>query len=163
MRNIGLLAASACLLAACDSDTASYDSGDGSMTVETDDDGVTQGRITTDTGDRIDFTANDSEVELPFGFTIFPGGEVTQNASMTQGAGQGAMVGFTTEAPASDVIAHYRGEAETAGFEVSTISQSDGFEMLTGEQPDGEGSIIVMIAQDGASQEVTLTVGDGVR
>lgn len=57
-------------------------------------------------------------VALPAGLSLFPGTRIAGNARFAQGKRVGSLLTFAADAPAADVMAHYRREAEAAGFAI---------------------------------------------
>jgi hypothetical protein len=87
-------------------------------------------------------------VALPQGFSLFPGTRVTNNARFTRADGEGTLVTFTADAPAKDILAHYRREAEAAGFAITLEHEAAGSLLLIAERE-----------RDGARLAVTVTEG----
>lgn len=87
-------------------------------------------------------------VALPDGLTLFPGMRVENNARFARKEGEGALVSFAADAPAPAIIAHYRGEAEAAGFAVTLEHAAAGSVLLIAER-----------SRDGARLAVTATTG----
>ena len=87
-------------------------------------------------------------VSLPAGFSLFPGSRVVSNSLVTRPDGQGILITFETAAPAEAVIAHYRAEAEAAGFAIQLELAANGSVLVGGKR-----------ARDGASLSVTATTG----
>lgn len=154
MRKTALIVAggAAVLLAACGSETsgefttedgknAEYsidkDTGETSMTVEGPD-----GTATLRSG-------TDVPVTLPTGFSLFPGSKVITNTVVKQPDGTGTMISFETDAPSDTVVAHYRNQAKSAGFDIQLEMNTNGTQMIGGERKS-----------DGSSLSVTATSGD---
>lgn len=155
MRAMTLVWASgaALMLAACGSETsgefttengknAEYtidkDTGETSMTIKGDD-----GTATLRSG-------TDVPVSLPQGFSLFPGSKVITNTVVNQPDGKGTMVMFETDAPADKVVAHYRDQAKSAGFDIQLEMTTNGTTMIGGERK-----------ADGSSLSVTASAGEG--
>lgn len=153
---ISLSAASVLMLAACgsetsgeftteDGETGEYvidaDSGESSMTVQTEDGTVSM---------RTNTAAPD---DLPAGFTLVGGAEVLSNTIIDQGDTKGSLTTFRTEKSPDDIVAHYRGEAESAGITIQIETSMNGGKMIGGENeqtgttfsvsafPDDEGTV----------------------
>ena len=92
----------------------------------------------------------DVAVDLPSGFSLFPGSTVLTNTVVNQPDGKGTMVMFETNAAAADVIAHFRQEAEDAGFDIQIDANMNGSLMIGGERKT-----------DGSTLSVTSTPGEG--
>jgi hypothetical protein len=97
------------------------ETGEARMTIETE-----EGPATLRSG-------RDVPVELPEGFSLHPGSRVTSNSVIRQGERSGAVILFETEATPEEVIAHYRREAEAAGFALETDTVMGDSLMLGGE------------------------------
>jgi hypothetical protein len=87
-------------------------------------------------------------VRLPAGFNLFSGARVVSNAIAARPGGEGVLVTFETDAPASEAIAHTRREAEAAGFSVEV-------DLDTGETRTIAGTR----ASDRATFSLTVTQG----
>ncbi|MEM1050579.1 MAG: hypothetical protein AAGI28_00655 [Pseudomonadota bacterium] len=136
---IATAAASALALTACgsetsgefateDGETGEYaidnDSGEMSMTVETED-GTVSMRTNTETPD-----------QLPAGFTLMSGSEVLSNTIIDQGETKGSLTTFRTDNSPDDIVAHYRGEAESAGITIQIETSMNGGKMIGGENEE---------------------------
>jgi len=74
-------------------------------------------------------------VSLPKGFSLFAGSRVLGNSrAMRPGRRQDTLVIFEADAPAADVIAHYRDQAKAAGFAVTLDVQTGDTLILVGER-----------------------------
>ncbi len=74
-------------------------------------------------------------VTLPNGLSLFPGSRVLGNSQVTRpGSGQDTLVTFEADAPAADVIAHFRDQAKAAGFAVSLEAETGDTRILVGER-----------------------------
>lgn len=87
-------------------------------------------------------------VALPDGLTLFPGTRVRNNARFARGDGEGSLVTFAADAPAGEIVAHYRREAEAAGFAVTLEHGAAGSVLLIAER-----------SRDGARLAVSATGG----
>lgn len=134
---IGTALGGALLLAACggqeesgefttsDGEAGEYtidrDTGEARMSVETE-----EGTATLRSG-------KDVPVELPDGFSLFPGSRVTSNSVINQGERTGSMVLFETDAAPEEVIAHFRKQAEAAGVDIQMDAKMGESLMVAGE------------------------------
>lgn len=133
---ITLSAASALALTACGSETSGEfateegqtgeyvideDSGNASMSVETEDGTVTM-RTGTDTPDT-----------LPAGFTLVSDAEVLSNTIVDQGETKGSLTTFRSDMTPEAIVAHYRSEAENAGIAIQIETAMNGGMMIGGE------------------------------
>ena len=125
-----------------DGETAEYtidkDSGETSMTVEGPD-----GTATMRSGAGV-------PVDLPAGFSLFPGSTVITNTVVNQPDGTGTMVMFETDGAADKVIAHFRDQAKAAGFDIQLERNSNGSSMIGGERKG-----------DGSTMSITATANPG--
>ncbi|MFN3864942.1 MAG: hypothetical protein ACK4RT_11745 [Erythrobacter sp.] len=105
--------------------TIDRDSGETSMTIKGKD-----GTATMRSG-------ADVPVSLPAGLSLYPGSKVVTNTIVNQPDGQGTMVMFETDAATDTVIAHFREQAEAAGFDIQLDMNTNGTQMIGGERKDG--------------------------
>ncbi len=159
MRNLALVltGVTALILAACGSETS--------------------GEFTTENGENAEYTINketgetsmtvegpdgpatlrsgaDVPVNLPAGFSLFPGSKVVTNTVVSQPDGTGTMVMFETDVAADKVIAHFRDEAADAGFEIQIDANMNGNLMIGGERK-ADGSTLSVTATDGGKDGTT--------
>ena len=74
-------------------------------------------------------------VSLPKGFSLFAGSRVVGNSRATRpGRRHDTLVTFEADAPAAEVIAHYRDQAKAAGFAVTLDVQTGDTLVLVGER-----------------------------
>ncbi len=129
-----------------DGETAEYtidkDSGETSMTVEGPD-----GTATLRSG-------ADLAVEMPAGFSLFPGSTVLTNTVVNQPDGKGTMVMFESDGTADAVMAHYRNQAEAAGFDIQLEMNTNGSMMIGGERK-ADGSTMSITATANAGEKTT--------
>lgn len=102
----------------------------------------------------------DVPVNLPDGFSLFPGSRVVTNTVVKQPDGQGTMVSFESDAAADAVIAHYRKQAESAGFDIQIEMNTNGTRMIGGERKaDGSSMSITASGNDGAATTGQIIIG----
>lgn len=111
--------------------------------------GETRMTITSKGGDATLRAGAAVPVNLPYGFSLFPGSRVVDNAVVTQPGGQGALITFEADAPAEQVVAHYRDAAAAAGFDIRIQMDTNGTQMVGAERET-----------DGATMSVTATAGN---
>lgn len=100
-------------------------------------------------------------VTLPEGFSLFPGARVVGNSLVTRtGGGQNALVTFDTDAPAAQVIAHYREQAKAAGF-VIAIELTTGDTTILVAERKGDGTRLSATATQGTPATGQLVIGAG--
>jgi len=150
----GVLAGGAALsLASCGSETSGeFTTEDGETAEYTidKDSGETAMTITGKDGNATLRSGADVPVDLPDGFSLYPGAKVLTNTVVNQPDGQGTMVMFETGDAADKVIAHFREEAEEAGFAIQIDANMNGSLMIGGERKS-----------DGSTLSVTANPNDG--
>ncbi len=98
-------------------------------------------------------------VSLPEGFSLFAGARIVGNSLVTRpGGGQNALVTFETDAPAADVITHYREQAKAAGFAIA-IEQTTGDTTILVAERKGDGARLSATATQGSPATGQLIVG----
>jgi hypothetical protein len=135
-----------------DGETAEYTidkaTGETSMTIESED-----GTATLRSG-------ADVPVDLPDGFSLYPGAKVITNTVVNQPDGQGTMVMFETEDAADKVIAHFREQAEAAGFDIQIDARMGESLMIGGERKsDGSSLSVTANANEGDATTGQLIIG----
>ncbi|GAA0768293.1 hypothetical protein FHS52_001488 [Erythromicrobium ramosum] len=148
MRKAALVLAGgvALMLSACGSETSGeFTTADGENAEYTidKDTGETSMTIKGEDGEATLRSGADVPVNLPAGFTLFPGSKVITNTVVNQPDGQGTMVAFEADAPADKVVAHYRDAAKAAGFDIQLEMTTNGTVMIGGERKADESSITV--------------------
>jgi hypothetical protein len=137
-----------------DGETGEYtidnSTGEANFTVKTED-----GTVTMRSG-------SDVPVDLPGGFTVYPGADVVSNTMVNQGQGTGNLVTITSPDSPQDVVAYYKSQAEAAGITIQMEMATNGMQMIGGESEDGlTFSVMASPAEEGTSAQ--LTVGTGVK
>ncbi|MDN3644882.1 hypothetical protein QWY75_01535 [Pontixanthobacter aestiaquae] len=127
--------------------TLDTDSGGATITAETED-----GTATVRTG-------ADVPVDLPSGFSIYPGAEVLNNVIIDREGDKGAMVSMTSDASAADMVAFYRKQAEAAGIKIETEVKTGAMTMIGGESESGTG-FSFMATPNGDATNGQLMIGD---
>jgi len=112
--------------------------------------GETSMTIKGDDGDATMRSGPAVPVDLPKGFSLFPGSKVITNTLVNQPDGEATMLTFEAGAPADKVVAHYKGEAKAAGFDIQIEMDTNGTRMIGGERKG-----------DGATLSVTASAGEG--
>ncbi|MEW4447487.1 hypothetical protein [Qipengyuania sp. JC766] len=98
------------------------------------------------------------DVQLPAGFTVYPGAEVVTTMSASSADGEGRTTMMTTNDDPADVIAFYRKQAEAAGFAIANEMDSGTARMISGQSADGTGlNVIVGTGEDGTT--ISLSIG----
>ncbi len=154
MRKSGLALASvgALALAACGSETSgeftTEDGRNAEYTIDKDT-GETSMTIKGEDGTATLRSGSDVPVNLPGGFSLLAGTKVITSTVVNQPDGQGTMVMFETDAKPDAVIAHYREQAKSAGFDIELEMNTNGTTMIAGKRES-----------DGSSLSVTATGGE---
>lgn len=159
--------ASACvLLAACgaeksgtittdDGETAEYsvkqDGGEMTATVETGD-----GAATVTSGANV-------KVDLPDGFTVYPGAKIVTNTVMNGPDGKGAMVIMQSDADPATMIAFYRKAAEAAGYTIGMEMKTETNTMIAGEKKGSKAGFSFSAGAEDGQTNAQLMVGDQFR
>lgn len=161
MRTLVLLAG-ALALAACGSEkSGSFETGDGgegSYTVDSDS-GETTATITTDEGTVSMRSGGDVPIDLPRGFSAYPGAKVVSNTIIDQGDGKGSLVIMESEDSLDDITGYYRKQAEAAGVNIGVQLTTEQGRMLAGESEAGM-AFSLNASEEGGKTTMTLMVGD---
>ena len=150
------------LLSACGSqESGSFTSEDGESgeyTIDTET-GETTATIKTDEGTATMRSGSNVPVELPAGFSVYPGAQVLTNTIVNQAAGSGALVTMMSDDSPDAIAAFYKQQAVDAGIEIQMEMATNGGQILGGQSADGlTFSMIASPSGDGTT--VQLTVGD---
>lgn len=159
-----ILLASALALGAAScgsSESGTVETEDGEVAYEVDrGDGETTATFTGENGEEMTFrTGADDDVELPSGFTLYPGATVLSSTRVDSGEGGGTMVSMQVDAAPDEVVAFYREQAESAGVEIRMEMNAGDTRIVGGE---GEGGLVFSINAspvDGGGTTAQLTVG----
>jgi hypothetical protein len=104
-------------------------------------------------------------LELPDGFTLYPGSKVVSNTVVNQPDGTGNMVLFESTAKPAAIIAHFKGLAEKAGYAIELEATMNETMMLSGKREAARTSFMVTTGapEDGpvSGQLVISTNTDG--
>ncbi|TIX51596.1 hypothetical protein [Alteraurantiacibacter aquimixticola] len=164
MRKFLGAAASAMLLAACgssDEGTITTEDGEMSYSADRDSDEVTL-RMRGEDGDEATMRmggADSGDVELPDGFTIYPGATVDSHITIGGDNRQGAIVNMTSPDSPDKIIAFYRQQADRAGVTINSEISANGMELIGGEKEDGTVLSVSAMPDDDGPTIIQLTVG----
>ena len=160
MRTMALGVAALALSACGSSESGSFDTEDGSGTYTLDEDGDgVEMRFTDDEGNETTLNSgSDVEVDLPDGFTIYPGAEVVQKTVLNSAEGEGSLLMMTSSDTPQAMADHYRAQAEAAGIEISMEMTSGDTRIIGGEGPD-ERFFSFSASGDGGESTGMLTIG----
>ncbi|AOL23021.1 hypothetical protein Ga0102493_112002 [Erythrobacter litoralis] len=95
--------------------------------------GETRMSLETEEGTATLRSGKDVPIDLPGGFSLYPGSRVTSNSVIEQGERTGSMILFEADATPEDIIAHYRKQAEAAGIELQMDAKMGESVMVAGE------------------------------
>ncbi len=160
MRKLLAITATLALAACGGSDTTTIESEDGTAEYSVgDNDGDAEIRFTDKEGNEtVVATGSNVDAELPNGFSIYPGATIASNTVMSGGQGEGTMIGLKSTASPDELAAHYRGEAEAAGFEIQMEMKSGDTVMIGGEGPDN-GFFSFNASPEGDGASAMLIIG----
>jgi hypothetical protein len=141
IRTIALATAVSVLLAACGSEksgeftTEEGETGEYSIDSAT---GETSARIETEEGTAVMRSGPGVPVNLPDGFSVYPGASVVSNTVVDHANGtSGSLITFRSQDTPQQISAYYRREAEAAGYKISLeMNVGDGM-LIGGEKPGG--------------------------
>ncbi|MEM6858258.1 MAG: hypothetical protein AAF559_10330 [Pseudomonadota bacterium] len=150
------------LLSACgpqESGTFTSEDGEsGEYTIDTET-GEATATIETDEGTATMRSGSNVPVDLPAGFSVYPGARVLTNTIVNQAAGSGALVTMMSDDSPEAVAAFYKQQAEDAGIAIQMDMATNGGKILGGQSQGG--LTFSMIASPGSEgTTVQLTVGD---
>jgi hypothetical protein len=100
----------------------------------------------------------DLDVDMPDGYTIYPGAMVVTKANVDQGDSIALVLTLFSEDSLEKLAAFYRNQAEAAGVEFSMETADQGMQMFMGKAPDG-GLFAFSAAADEEGTSAQLTVG----
>lgn len=152
-----LAGSAAFLLAACGSETSGeFTTEDGETAEYTIDKstGETTMTLESESGTATLRSGADVPVALPEGFSLYPGAKVITNTVVNQPDGRGTMVMFETADAANKVIAHFRQQAEDAGFAIQIDADMNGSRMIGGERKS-DGSTLSVTANTNTGDATT--------
>lgn len=141
MRRILGVSSAALILASCSPDREG--------TIQTEDDEIeysidgsgsnAEFRGTDESGREVSVnTGTDVPVNLPAGYSIYPGANVVSNSVVNMGDGSGSIVLMTTSDSPEQVARFYRAQAEAAGIEIAMEMNVQDSQMIAGEGPSGK-------------------------
>ena len=109
----------------------------GSYSID-EDGGTATATIKTDDGTAVMRSGQDVPIDLPDGFTIYPGAKVVSNTTFSQADSSGSLIVLESEAEPDEIAAHYRKQAEAAGIDIQLEMSVNGGKMIGGEGPGGQ-------------------------
>ncbi|MGB3472849.1 MAG: hypothetical protein WBA51_18685 [Erythrobacter sp.] len=157
-----IIAAASLALAACGGETSGtfegQDGETGEYTINTET-GEASATIETEDGTATVRSGSSVPVDLPGGFTIYPGAKVENNTVFSQGEGQGAFVTLISEDSAEEITDFYRKQAEAAGVEIQVEANINNGKTVGGESPDGL-TFSINASPAGDSTRAQLAIGN---
>ncbi len=124
--------------------------------------GETRARYTDDDGTTTTMRSGEKvPVELPAGFTVYPGATVTNNTRVEQADGLLVLLNLESAATPEEMTTYYREQAETAGIDVVTSLQSGPMKMIGGESGEGTSFSFTATRNDDLT-EAQLSIGRGL-
>jgi len=151
-------------LAACGSnDSATIETEDGEVAYDVDrSNGNVSATITTEDGEEMTIESGPSaDVELPAGFSVYPGASVLTSTSVQSADGGGAQVVMSSSDTPENIVKFYRAQAEAAGIEIQRTVSSNGSQVIGGESPDGLAMNLSAFPAAEGMTTVQLIVGGG--
>ncbi|MBB5706541.1 hypothetical protein [Sphingopyxis panaciterrulae] len=122
-----------------------------------------EGNVSIKTEDgEMSFGGGAANAKLPDGFAPYPGSKMTGGFTATGKGSQSGMASFEAPGKAEDVIAHFRKQAEAAGFKVNAEVKSGDTLMIGAAKPDDDKSgVQVTATQEGGKVTGSVTYGVG--
>jgi hypothetical protein len=161
MRKIGFGVAVAVLLAGCgSSDSGTIETEDGTVEYDTEHSGAeAQIRFTDKEGNETVINSGaEAAAILPDGFTVYPGAQVASSTAVSRPGGAGTMTVMMSSDTPQQMAAHFRRQAEAAGFAIEMEMTSNDTVTIGGESTDGR-AFTFNASQSGAQTTGMLMVG----
>lgn len=160
MRKLAILSGALVLAACGSSESGTIETEDGTVEYEadTDGDGVEMSFTDDDGNETTLVSGSDVEVDLPDGFSIYPGAEVVQSTVIDGAEGQGSMIMMTSSDAPQDMVDHFRSQAEAAGIDIQMEMTSGDTRIIGGEGPDDR-FFSFTVSSDGGENTGMLTIG----
>ncbi|MEM7702272.1 MAG: hypothetical protein AAF251_10085 [Pseudomonadota bacterium] len=155
---LALASAVTLALSACSSGTIEDEDGEqtGEYTVNQIT-GETSATIETEDGTTTVRSGSSVPVDLPGGFTVYPGANVISNTVVKQGEGSGTLVTMSSNDSPGEVAAFYKDQAEKAGITIQMEMKTNGAQIIGGESGDGlTFSIMASPTEDGTTAQLTI-------
>src|SRR3546814_15376274 len=105
------------------------------------------------------FGGGAANAKLPDGFAPYPGSKMTGGFTATGKGSQSGMASFEAPGKAEDVIAHFRKQAEAAGFKVNAEVKSGDTLMIGAAKPDDDKSGVQVTATQEGGKEIGRASG----
>jgi len=161
MKRIAIAAALLALAGCGSDDTTTVETDDGTAKISVDTEGGDNSMtITTDEGEVKISGGAGQKVDMPAGFTVYPGAEVINSSSVVHADGAGVRVMMSTEASPVQVVDYYRRQAEAAGIAIKSEATVGQQIMVGGEGDNGLTFSLTTIAGE-PNTTVNLLVSQG--
>ncbi|QYJ06631.1 hypothetical protein [Qipengyuania flava] len=168
LARFSFIASTALVLAACGGDASEAERAAdeaeetrGSYDIDTAT-GETSARYTDEDGTTTTMRSGESvPVELPTGFTVYPGATVVNNTRVEQADGLLVLLNLESEDTPEEMVAFYRKQAEEAGIDIAMSIQSGPTTMIGGEQAGGA-SFSFTATREEDTTSAQLSVGSGL-
>jgi hypothetical protein len=165
---LAVIASATLVLAACGGETSESQSvtddaeeARGSYDIDTVT-GETRAEYTDEDGTTTTMRSGESvPVELPTGFTVYPGAKVVNNTRVQQADGLLVLLNLESDDSPEKMVAFYRKQAEAAGIDIAMTLQSGPMTMIGGEKPEGA-SFSFTATREGEVTSAQLSVGAGL-
>lgn len=124
--------------------------------------GAYQRTVDVGNGGQVDTrVGGDIEVDLPAGFSVYPGAKVVATTAANVAQGKGRTVFMQTQDPVAEVADYYRKQASDAGVEVTNTMNSGDAQMLAGKAPSGTGmNVLVTTNDEGTTIQLSVFEGE---
>lgn len=159
--SIAIISAALCL-SACGADTSetaeTEDLETSSYTID-EQSGETTATITTEDGVATLRSGESVPVDLPEGFSLFPGAQVNNNTTFSLDDSRGAMIMFQSDAEPQAIADFYREQAESAGIKIEVDLSINGGKTLGGESEAGR-TFTLNASREGETTSAQLMVGE---
>lgn len=138
MNRFAFAFAAALLISACGSEkTGTFETADGEGSYKIGSDGgEVTAMATTKDGTTTMRSGENVPLDLPNGFTLYPGAKVQTNTAVTNNDGKGALIIMESDASPEDMIAFYRKQAEAAGIKLELEMTTAQGAMIAGNGPN---------------------------
>lgn len=147
-------------LAACGGPSGTIETEDGeeiSYDVDSDGEGATV-KISGEGGDAVSRSGDDISVDLPSGWSVYPGAKVVNVMNITSEDGPAMTVMMETDADPDKIIAHYREQAEAAGIKIEMEMTTAGSSMMGGSDEEDRNFSINVMGDPGEDQIANLAL-----
>lgn len=118
-------------------------------------------RMSDDEGNESIVTSSTAAVVLPDGFSIYPGAAIESTTTMSGADGEGQLIIMTSSASPEDVLAHFREQAETAGYEIDMEMSTGKAHVIAGKRVDGEMFTVNASAAEGDTTAMLIIGKEG--